>query len=184
MFKEMFASDDEDKVVWPKYGFYRKPQLIEGLKPRPRMTVTGGIAHGCCAGIFITQETLSHGSNAYVEVLCHLLDKVAELCRVQGQRFPIHLVLQADNTASQTKNQYATAFCSHLVGMQKFSTVTMNFLMVGHTHEDIDQLFALICLYVIRRHRWQTPEEFIRLVQQSLARKIAEQGLRCIRDYP
>ena len=123
---------------------------------------------------------MSHGSNAYVEVLCQLLDKVAELCKVQGRRFPVHLVLQADNTA----------FCSQLVGMQKFSTVTMNFLMVGHTHEDIDQLFALICLHVIRRHRWQTPEEFIRLVQQSLARKIAEQGevlvvrgLWCIRDY-
>ena len=90
-------------------------------------------------------------------------------------------MLQADNTVSQTKNQYATAFCSHLVGMQKFSTVTMNFLMVGHTHEDIDQLFTLICLHVIH---WQTPEEFIRLVQQSLARKIAEQGLQCIHDYP
>ena len=55
MFKELFASDDEDKVVWPKYDFNRKPQLIEGLKPRPRMTVTCGIAHGWCTGIFITQ---------------------------------------------------------------------------------------------------------------------------------
>ena len=183
-------SMDRKKAVWPKYDFNRKPHTIENLKPRPRMTVTGGMAHGWCTGIFITQETLSHGSNAYVEVLCQLLDKVAELCRVQGRRFPVHLVLQADNTVAQTKNQYATAFCSQLVGMQKFSTVTMNFLMVGHTHEDIDQLFALICQYVIRRHRWQTPEEFIRLVQESLAQKVAEKGevlvvrgLRCIRDY-
>lgn len=183
-------SMDRKKAVWPKYDFTRKPHQIEALKPRPRMTVTGGIAHGWCTGIFITQETLSHGSNAYVEVLCQLLDKVAELCRVQGRRFPVHLVLQADNTVAQTKNQYAAAFCSQMVGMRKFSTVTLNFLMVGHTHEDIDQLFALICQYVIRRHRWQTPEEFQRLVQESLAQKVAAKGevlvvrgLRCIREY-
>ena len=183
-------SMDRKKAVWPKYDFTRKPHDIEALKPRPRMTVTGGVAHGWCTGIFIAQETMSHGSNAYVEVLCQLLDKVAELCRVQGRRFPVHLVLQADNTVAQTKNQYAAAFCSQMVGMRKFSTVTLNFLMVGHTHEDIDQLFALICQYIIRRHRWQTPEEFQRLVQESLARKVAEKnevlvvrGIRSIRDY-
>ena len=183
-------SMDRKKAVWPKYDFNRKPHQIEALKPRPRMTVTGGIAHGWCTGIFIAQETMSHGSNAYVEVLCQLLDKVAEICRSQGRRFPVHLVLQADNTVAQTKNQYAAAFCSQMVGMQKFSTVTLNFLMVGHTHEDIDQLFSLICQYVVRRHRWQTPEEFQRIVRESLAQKVAEKGevlvvrgLRCIRDY-
>ena len=183
-------SMDRKKAVWPKWDFNRRPHEIEQLKPRPRMTVTGGMAHGWCTAIYIAQETLSHGSNAYVEVLCQLLDEVARLCRVHGRRFPVHLVLQADNTVAQTKNQYASGFCSQLVGMQKFCTVTMNFLMVGHTHEDIDQLFALICQYVIRRHRWQTPEEFKRLVREALSDRIAEkgevlvvQGLRCIRDY-
>ena len=183
-------SMDRKKAVWPKYDFTRKPHEIEALKPRPRMTITGGIAHGWCTCIFVAQETLTHGSNAYVEVLCQILDKVADMCKVQGRRFPVHLILQADNTVAQTKNQYAAAFCSQVVGMHKFSTVTLNFLMVGHTHEDIDQLFALICLYIIRRYRWQTPDEFIRLLQETLAQKIAERnevlvvrGLRCIRDY-
>ena len=154
------------------------------------MTITGGIAHGWCTAILIAQETMSHGSNAYVEVLCELLDKVAEICRVQGRRFPVHLVLQADNTVAQAKNQYAAAFCSQMVGMQKFSTVTLNFLMVGHTHEDIDQLFSVICQYIIRKYHWPTPEEFQRLAQENLASRIAERGevllvrgLHCIRDY-
>lgn len=183
-------SMDRKKAPWPKYDFTRKPHEIEQLKPRPRMTVTGGIAHGWCTAVFVAQETMSHGSNAYVEVLCLLLDKVSELCKVQGRRFPVHLILQADNTVAQTKNQYASAFCSQMVGLGKFCTVTMNFLMVGHTHEDIDQLFSLLCQYVIRRRRWQTPEEFQRIVQEMLAPRIAERGellvvrgLRCIRDY-
>ena len=79
----------------------------------------------------IAQGTQSHGSNAYVEVLCQLLDKVAELCGVQGQNFPVHLVLEADNTVAQTKNTYAAAFCSQMMGVQKVSTVMLNFLMVG-----------------------------------------------------
>ena len=143
-----------------------------------------------CTAIFIAQDTVSHGSNAYVEVLCQLLDKVAEICRVQGRSFPVHLVLQADNTVAQTKNEYAAAICSQMVGMQKFSTVTLNFLMVGHTHEDIDKLFALICQYVIRRYRWQTPDEFLRIVQETLAQKVADKNeilvvrsLRVIRNY-
>ena len=132
-------SMDRKKAPWPKYDFNRRPHEIEQLKPRPRMTVTGGIAHGWCTAIFIAQETMSHGSNAYVEALCQLLDQMDESCKVQGRNFPVHLVLQADNTVAQTKNQYASAFCSQMVGMHKFSTVTLNFLMVGHTHEDIDQ---------------------------------------------
>ena len=54
----------------------------------------------------------------------------------------------------------------------------------------MDQLFALLCQYVIRRHRWQTPEQLHRLVRKTLSDTIAAkeevllvQGLRCIRDY-
>ena len=32
----------------------------------------------------------------------------------------------------------------------------MNFLMVGHTHEDVDQVFSLLVSQVIRRHRYET----------------------------
>ena len=183
-------SMDRKKAPWPKWDFNRKPIEIAHLKPRPRMTVIGGIAHGWCTGIFIAQETMSHGSNAYVEVMCQLLEKVAEMCRSQGRRFPVHLVLQADNTVAQAKNQYASAFCSQLVGMGKFSTVTLNLLMVGHTHEDIDQFFSLICQYVIRRHHWETADKFRRLLLQALADRITAKGevflvrgLPVIRDF-
>ena len=81
-------SMDRKKAVWPNYHFNRKPHEIESLKPKPMMTVTGGIAHGWCTAILIAQETLSHGSNAYVEVLCPLFDKVAELCMGPRSKLP------------------------------------------------------------------------------------------------
>ena len=60
----------------------------------------------------------------------------------------------------------------------------------GCAHEDFDQLFAMICQYGIRRHRWQLPEEFHGLVRETLSDTISVkdevlvvQGLRCVRDY-
>ena len=64
-----------------------------------------------------------------------------------------HLVLQADNTPAQTKNGIVGAFAALLVSRHLFNTVTVNFLMVGHTHEDVDQAFAILVSQVIRRYR-------------------------------
>ncbi|KAL3698645.1 hypothetical protein R1sor_012721 [Riccia sorocarpa] len=47
-----------------------------------------------------------------------------------------------DNSAKDNKNIHVHAFCSELVKLGIFETVEVNFLMVGHTHEDIDALFS------------------------------------------
>ena len=183
-------SMDKKKCVWPKYQFDRKPHEIDGLKARPRMTLTCGIAHGWCTGLFCAQETLSHGSNAFNEVLCIILSKVSQIARAKGRKFPSHLVIQADNTTGQTKNGLVASFMAQLVGMRKVLTATLNFLMVGHTHEDVDQVFAIVCELVVRRYRWETPSEFERALEAEMRSKIEArkqefwvQGLRSIRDF-
>jgi hypothetical protein len=57
---------------------------------------------------------------------------------------PKHLVLQMDNSAKDNKNQTMLAFSSDLVARGIFETVTMSFLMTGHTHEDIDAAFSKV----------------------------------------
>ena len=59
---------------------------------------------------------------------------------------PKHLVLQMDNSAKDNKNQTMLAFSSDLVARGIFETVTMSFLMKGHTHEDIDAAFSKVSL--------------------------------------
>lgn len=61
---------------------------------------------------------------------------------------PRHLTLQMDNSGKDNKNQIVMAFCSDLVSRGVFETVTMSFLMVGHTHEDVDALFSKIALQI------------------------------------
>jgi hypothetical protein len=55
---------------------------------------------------------------------------------------PPVLNVQLDNACSNNKNQYVFSFFSLLVQKGVFRKVYINFLLVGHTHEDIDAMFG------------------------------------------
>ena len=57
-------------------------------------------------------------------------------------KLPKNLLLQLDNCARENKNQYLFAYLSLLVARGVFKTIQLGFLMVGHTHEDIDAMFS------------------------------------------
>ena len=57
---------------------------------------------------------------------------------------PKKLFLQLDNSAKDNKNRYVMAFCSLLTAKRVFKEVTVGFLIVGHTHEDIDAHFSYL----------------------------------------
>ena len=54
------------------------------------------------------------------------------------------LCIQADNCGRENKNQYMFALCAALVAFKYFGEVHLSFLIVGHTHKDIDQKFSTI----------------------------------------
>ncbi len=98
------------------------------------------------------------------------------MCKVQGRKFPVQLAVQADNSTGQTKNQFVTAFCAYVVGQEKVSTAVMNFLTVGHTHEDVELWFGIITELLVRRRLWETPDEFARLLTQELSKYVEARG--------
>ena len=51
---------------------------------------------------------------------------------------PPHLLLQLDNAANDNMNCYVFMFLSLLTAIGVFITIEVGFLLVGHTHEDID----------------------------------------------
>jgi hypothetical protein len=57
---------------------------------------------------------------------------------------PKRLYLQLDNSAKDNKNRFVMAFCSLLTARGIFKEVTMGFLVVGHTYEDIDAYFSYL----------------------------------------
>ena len=58
------------------------------------------------------------------------------------QKLPENLLLQLDNWAGENKNRYLFAYLSLLVARGVFKIVQLGFLMVGHTHEDIDAMLS------------------------------------------
>jgi hypothetical protein len=63
-------------------------------------------------------------------------------------RIPKVAFLQIDNTAKQCKSKYMMGFAGYLVHIGVFREVVISFLPVGHTHEDIDQFFSRISVYL------------------------------------
>ena len=51
--------------------------------------------------------------------------------------------------------------------MQKktFKTITLSFLMKGHTHEDIDFVFALLAMFLLRR-AFDSVEHLLRVLRE------------------
>ncbi len=182
-------SPDKTHFAWPRWPWARLPKSLDGLI-RPRLAVTGVLAHGYLGALHFADENVSHGSDAFCEVLMLTLVRVAELCRKRGKRFPRHLVIQSDNTVAQAKNSFVTSFLASLVHLGYFSSATINFLMVGHTHEDIDQLFGLMVEWLSRRHSWETPEAVMQFLREKMSRHFLDRGeqfvverLSAVRDY-
>jgi hypothetical protein len=61
---------------------------------------------------------------------------------VPAKQLPPILQMQLDNATGDNKNRYVFAFFSLLVHLGIFREVYVNFLLVGHTHEDIDAMFG------------------------------------------
>ena len=61
---------------------------------------------------------------------------------ILAQPLPPVLNLQLDNATGDNKNRFVFAFCSLLTYHGVFQEVYINFLIVGHTHDDIDALFG------------------------------------------
>ena len=129
-------SMDKAKFAWPRYPWARLPKNVEGLI-RPRLSLTAAIAHGYVTNFFLASERVNHGPDCFLEQLCTTIQDVSDMCREKGWSMPEHLVVQADNTVAQCKNNWANLAMAFLVMTRKFKSATMNYLMVGHTHEDI-----------------------------------------------
>lgn len=52
------------------------------------------------------------------------------------------VTVQVDNTVAENKNNYLMGILAAMVGRGIMRTVTLCFMMVGHTHIQIDQIFS------------------------------------------
>jgi hypothetical protein len=154
------------------------------------MNFTATLAHGYGVCLFLSPETISHGSDFCTDMICRTIQMVYDAfgAKYQGhggmededesylQRFPRHLCIQSDNPVSQAKNTWFTLFLAWLVSAGLFESATLNFLRVGHTHEDIDQFFSLIVSLILKCHDYETPDELLVFLETELRPKFSGRG--------
>ena len=77
---------------------------------------------------------------------------------INFKSLPPHLLLQLDNAASDIKNRYLFMFLSLLTAIGVFITIEVGFLLMGHTHEDIDGTYGRMSSNLKSKDIYSLPE--------------------------
>lgn len=87
------------------------------------------------------------------------MDIVEGILKRRGVKMPQNLIIQADNTGREQRNQWLQLYSGFLVAGQRFRSVSNVFFLVGHTHNQVDQRFVLLRAILNRAKVLQTPQD-------------------------
>jgi hypothetical protein len=108
--------------------------------------VYGVMVHGIGTWAYVYHDNVRQGTNVTVDVLFRTLAAIED----SGRTLPDTLYIQLDNTVKQNKSKFFMSYLAWLVKTGAFKRIVVSFLPVGHTHEDIDQLFSRIAVLLRR----------------------------------
>ena len=94
---------------------------------------------------------------------------------------PEVLYLQLDNV-NTNKSKLMMAYAAWLVHTDVFRKVKLNFLLVGHTHENIDQMFSRFSVRLRRKQAW-TLEEMIQVANECFTEGVTCEHTEKIYDF-
>ena len=77
-------------------------------------------------------------------LISRCLDLAEKMLAERGLSMPSHLIVNADNTARETKNGIVAKYASFLVSQGRLQMVDVLFFRVGHTHNLQDQRFSIL----------------------------------------
>ncbi|XP_060595320.1 uncharacterized protein LOC132749532 [Ruditapes philippinarum] len=130
---------DQAKTRLPNFAVYSK---VDAQLNKMQHHVTGVKVHSIEKTFILTWTDMFHPDcNVTLNTLVYVLHAVS---LENDGRMPPTLYLQADNSGKDNKNSFVMVFLAWLIKVKIFKKVKLGFLMVGHTHEDIDQVFSRI----------------------------------------
>jgi len=136
---------DQAKLKVPNYVTTTKDNSAQ-----VDVKLSGVKAHGLGEYFYFSTNEFKTGANLNIECLHRTLIDLRrtydeEIAKPDStfKTFPHTLYLQVDG-GSENKNRYLKAYCDRLVAFGLFKKVKVSYLMVGHTHEDIDQVLCVV----------------------------------------
>eukprot|EP00854_Cymbomonas_tetramitiformis_P030110 gene30110-biopygen31374 len=94
---------------------------------------------------------------------------------------PEVLYVQLDNV-NTNKSKLMLAYAAWLVHTDVFRKVKLNFLLVGHTHENIDQMFSRFSVRLRRKQAW-TLDEMMQVAQECFTNGVTCEHTEKIFDF-
>ena len=146
---------------------------------RPALHVQGAWAHGFGYHLAVMDADMKHDSNNNVEVVSNMLEQI-----YMGHKgLPMGLHLQQDNTSRECKNQKILKWAIKLVSLGVFKWVTLNYLTIGHTHDDLDATFGQITVR-LSEFEFDDDTDVVRILMKLLGDLgIEESSRRASRAY-
>jgi hypothetical protein len=168
---------DQNTTMVPKMR-----QTVKNIESRFVKThLCGVLVHGI--GLYADVWIDAHHKHDSNQVITSVIHVIADVQRRKG-RLPPTLRTQADNCTRENKNIYMFALCAALVGLEYFQKVHLCFLIVGHTHEDIDQRFSIISK-TLKKTNIDFLKELMELVEQGssyMEAFVSARNLENVRD--
>ena len=119
-----------------------------------KMKLMGVLVHGVRAFAYTVVPTCRQGVNVSIEAIHRTLVKLVR----SGHKLPPKLYLQLDNTSKQCKSRFLFLYLGLLVHYGTFDKIVVSHLPVGHTHEDIDQMFSRFSVGLRSYSAWNRKE--------------------------
>ena len=117
--------------------------------------------------VFLNYPNVRNDANLSITILQTILSEF-------GGPLPPVLYLQLDNTARENKNNLLMAYLHLLVHARVFKKIRIGFLLVGHTHDRIDQMFSLLSRKLNRNDAPSQPRlEEVIISAQTIVPKIS-----------
>ena len=129
-------SMDRSKFALPRTAALQSKEMA-GLE-RPRLDCTAVLSHGHLVSIYFAESPIVKGSRWTCEILAHTLHSLTE----QGVDLrDYEVILQGDNCSKEVKSNAVLKYLALLVSTRRVRRASIQTLVSGHSHEDIDQFF-------------------------------------------
>lgn len=134
--------DGMDQAKWrlPRFPELRIPKSAAHLQ-RPTVVVEAVWVVGHRLDFYLLDKDQHHDSNSIQECLAVSLERVAEFYRSQKSldSMPRTIILVADNTVREAKNQYLFKYWAIHVAKNRFDICLQLHMRAGHTHDVLGQ---------------------------------------------
>lgn len=153
-------SMDAQKHSWPRSKNMSSKDFASFN--RPRLTSTSLIFHGHLVTVNLSPHNVSSNSSRTCEILSNGLSVLST--RVDLRYAVIHI--QADNCTKELKNNTSFRALAYWTAMSKIKAGECGFLSSGHSHEDVDAMFALLRAWLASHQELWTPDSFRQCLQE------------------